>query len=76
MPNMLIRDVPESVHARLLARADRNGQSLQQFVAGELRKLAERPSMDEVLDRIAGRRGGRIGLAQAADDLDVERDRR
>jgi hypothetical protein len=75
MPNVLIRDVPESVHLRLQTRADQHGQSLQQYLVGELRRLAERPSMDEVLGRIATRRGGSIGLAQAVQDLAGERDR-
>ena len=69
MPNLLVRDVPDEVHAALQRRADRRGQSLQQFLTGELRRLAERPSVDEVLDRIESHRGGRVGLAQAADDL-------
>jgi plasmid stability protein len=75
MPNVLVRDVPEDVHAALQRRAERRGQSLQQFLAGELRRLAERPSVDEVLDRIEGRSGGRVGLQQAADDLAEERAR-
>jgi hypothetical protein len=73
MPNLLVRDVPENVHAALQRRAERRGQSLQQFLASELRRLAERPSVDEVLDRIERRHGGRVGLRQAADDLSDER---
>ena len=69
MPNLLVRDVPDDVHAALQRRAERRGQSLQQFLAAELRRLAERPSVDEVLDRIERRHGGRVGLRQAADDL-------
>lgn len=69
MSNLLVRDVPDDVHAALQRRAERRGQSLQQFLSSELRRLAERPSVDEVLDRIERRRGGRVGLAQAADDL-------
>ena len=76
MPNVLIRDVPDDVHGRLQARADEHGQSLQQYLAGELRRLVERPSMDEVLARIATRRGGRVGLDQAVQDLAADRDRR
>jgi plasmid stability protein len=72
----LIRDVPDDVHGRLQARADAHGQSLQQYLAGELRRLVERPSMDEVLARIATRRGGRVGLDQAVQDLAADRDRR
>jgi plasmid stability protein len=76
MPNLLVRDVPDDVHAALQRRAERRGQSLQQFLAGELRRLAERPSVDEVLDRIDSRTGGHVGLRRAAEDLDEERTRR
>ncbi|HUK68660.1 MAG TPA: hypothetical protein VLW50_07905 [Streptosporangiaceae bacterium] len=76
MPNLLVRDVPDDVHAALQRRAERRGQSLQQYLAGELRRLAERPGVDEVLDRIERHRGGRVGLQQAADDLVAERERR
>jgi len=75
MPNLLVRNIPEDVHAALQRRAERRGQSLQQFLAGELRRLAERPSIDEVLDRIERHSGGRVGLQQAADDLAEERQR-
>lgn len=75
MPNLLVRDVPEEVHARLQARAASRGQSLQQYLASEMRRLAERPTMDEVLARIAARRGGSVGLDQAVADLAAERDR-
>jgi antitoxin FitA len=76
MPNLLVRDIPDDVHAALRRRAERRGQSLQQFLAGELRRLAERPGVDEVLERVERRRGGRVGLQQAADDLAAERERR
>jgi plasmid stability protein len=69
MVNLLVRDVPDDVRAALQRRAERRGQSLQQFLSGELRRLAERPSVDEVLDRIGRRSGGRVGLGQAAEDL-------
>jgi plasmid stability protein len=75
MPNVLVRDVPEDVHTALQRRAEQRGQSLQQYLAGELRRLAERPSVDEVLDRIESHSGGRVGLQQAADDLAEERQR-
>jgi len=38
--------------------------------------LAEQPTVDEVLERIEQRRGGAVGLAQAAEDLREERARR
>lgn len=73
MPNVLVRDVPDDVHAALQHRAERRGQSLQQYLAGELKRLVERPSIDEVLDRIERRSGGSVGLGQAADDVADER---
>jgi hypothetical protein len=73
MPNVLIRDIPEDIHAALQRRAELRGQSLQQYLAGELRRLAERPGIGEVLDRIDRHRGGRVGLRQAAEDLAQDR---
>lgn len=75
MPNVLVRDVPEEVHTALQRRAEQRGQSLQQYLAAELRRLAQRPSVDEVLDRIESHSGGRVGLQEAADDLAEERER-
>jgi plasmid stability protein len=73
MPNVLVRDIPDEVHAALQRRAERAGQSLQQYLAAELKRLAEKPPLDEVLDRISRRRGGRIGLREASRDLTSER---
>lgn len=74
--NVLIRDLPDDVHAALQRRAERRGQSLQQYLAGELRRLAAQPTVEEVLEQIDQRRGGSVGLAQAAEDLREERARR
>jgi antitoxin FitA len=76
MPNVLVRDVPDDIHAGLQRRAEQHGQSLQQYLSTELRRLAERPTIDEVLDRIATHHGGRVGLQQAVADLNADRDRR
>lgn len=76
MPNVLVRDLPEEVHARLQRRAQSRGQSLQQYLVAELRRLAERPTIDEVLDRIDRRSGGRVGLDQAVADLSEVRQAR
>jgi hypothetical protein len=76
MPNVLVRDIPDEVHAGLQRRAQAAGQSLQQFLATELTRLATTPTMDEVLDRIGRHRGGRVGLDAAVSDLDDERHRR
>jgi plasmid stability protein len=76
MANLLVRDLPDDVHAELQRRAQRHGQSLQQYLTDELRRLTARPELDEVLDRIERRRGGHVGLVRAAEDVAEERDRR
>lgn len=73
MPNVLVRDLPDAVHAQLQRRAESQGQSLQQYLVAELKRLAERPTIDEVLDRIGRRRGGRVGFDQAVADLTEDR---
>jgi len=73
MPNVLVRDIPEEVHAVLQRRAQSRGQSLQQYLAAELASLATRPSVEELFDQVGRRRGGRVGLRTAVDDLDAER---
>jgi len=74
MPNVLVRDLPDDVHADLQLRAQAAGQSLQQYLATELTRLARTPTMIEILARIGRRRGGRVGLAEALSDLDEVRD--
>jgi plasmid stability protein len=76
MPNVLVRDLPDDVHADLQQRAAAAGQSLQQYLTFELTRLARTPSMAEVLARIEQRRGGHVGLAEAVEDLDAERGQR
>lgn len=56
MPTMIqVRNVPDAVHRRLKARAAEEGLSLSEFLLGELRRVAERPSRAELLARIEGR---------------------
>jgi len=73
MTNVLIRDLTEETHRELLRRAEERGQSLQQYLAAELTRLAVSPTLDDVLRRIDTRRGGSVGLDQAAADLAEER---
>lgn len=75
MTNVLVRDLPEATHRELLRRAAERGQSLQQYLAIELTRLAGSPTLDDVLKRVSTRRGGRVGFAQAAADLADERSR-
>jgi len=75
MANLLVRDLPDDVHVALQQRAKREGRSLQQYVTRELTRIAQRPSLTDVLDRIERHAGGGVGLEQAAEDLLQERSR-
>lgn len=75
MPNVLVRDLPDDVHAALQRKAEQRHQSLQQYLTAELRHLAERQLVSDVFDEIDTRRGGRVGLGQAVQDLGDERAR-
>jgi plasmid stability protein len=67
MPNVLIRDVPDDVHAELVHRASNAGQSLQHYLKTELERLARTPTLEQVLARIEANGGdSEIGLAKAA----------
>src|ERR1700757_698700 len=76
MPSVQIKDVPEDTHRVLRERAARAHQSLQEYLRSRLIAEANQPTLDEVLARVAARRGGRISLATAADYVRADRDRR
>jgi ubiquinone biosynthesis protein UbiJ len=76
MPNVLVRDLPDDVHFALQRKAEQRHQSLQQYLAAELRRLTERRQVADVLDEIDTHRGGRVGLRQAVEDLGEDRARR
>ena len=46
-----VRDVPDRIHGTLKSRAAREGMSLSDFIKRELERAAERPTMQEWLDR-------------------------
>lgn len=77
MPAITIRDVPTKTRNELAARAARNGQSLQQYLRSELEALAERESLDEVLDRVRRRKAAQPEAPVTGDIVDLLRaDRR
>jgi hypothetical protein len=76
MPNVQVRDVPEEIHAALVRRAERAGQSLQQYLAAQLVLIATTPTLDEMLDRIERRPKGRLSPEEAIAAVDAERARR
>jgi hypothetical protein len=76
MPNVQVRDVPDNVHAALISRAERAGQSLQQFLWTQLAVIAATPTVDEILDRIEHRPKGHLSASSAIEAIDEARARR
>jgi plasmid stability protein len=50
-----IRNVPDKVHRTLKARAAQAGVSLSEYLCRELKRVADKPSVEEVLERIRKR---------------------
>lgn len=76
MPVMVqIRNVPDDIHRKLRERALRAGMPLSEFLLREVAEIARRPSLDEVLDRIALRRAPDKAIDAAA-AVRAERDGR
>ena len=48
-----LRNVPDALHRRLKARAAEEGMSLSDFLIQEVRKVAERPTDEEIRIRLA-----------------------
>lgn len=76
MPHVQVRNVPDDVHAELTRRADRSGQSLQQYLNDQLARLASTPSLDDVLDRLDLEANGTLSIDTARETLEAERARR
>lgn len=52
-----VRDVDDDVHAVLTRRAEEASLSLSEYLRRELARLAEKPTIDELMRRIRERRG-------------------
>lgn len=48
-----VRNVPDDVHRKLKVRAAQEGMTLSDFLLAEMRVVAEQPSMEELLERLA-----------------------
>ena len=55
MSMIQIRNVPETLHRELKARAARTGMTLSDFLLDLIRKAAERPEPDALLKRLRER---------------------
>lgn len=62
-----VRHVPEALHRQLKMRAARQGKTLSEYLLGELRVIANRPTLDEVFERIRRREPVKLrsSIAQA-----------
>jgi plasmid stability protein len=59
-----IRNVPDSLHRKLKGRASDAGQTLSDYLLAELERLAVRPTREEMLARLHGRK--RVSLKTPA----------
>jgi hypothetical protein len=60
MPKMIqIRHVPDALHRELKARAALEGLALSDYLLREVRKVAERPTLEQMRERL--RRRSRYG---------------
>jgi len=70
-----IRNVPDSLHRRLKARSAMAGMSLSDYLLAEIRRLAERPTIEEMLARLQTRPA--VNLSESpAEAIRAERDSR
>ena len=70
-----LRNVPDSLHRTLKAQAAMAGMSLSDYLLAEVRRLAERPTVAELRERLHSR-SAVTGVAPAADAVRRERDSR
>ena len=70
-----IRNVPSELHRRLKARAAIEGLSMSAYVLREVRKALDRPTRQEVLERLRARPIRRLRQSPAA-IIRAERDSR
>jgi plasmid stability protein len=50
-----IRNVPETLHRSLKARAAMSGMSLSDYLLAEMKEIAERPTLAEMRERLRRR---------------------
>jgi len=47
-----IRHVPDPLHRKLKVRAAQEGMSLSDYLLREIQRIAERPTMEEIMERV------------------------
>jgi antitoxin FitA len=68
-----IRDVPSAVRDELAARAALQGKSMQEYLRAELERLAARPPIEKVLERIRERKAN-SGTRLSSEEILAHRD--
>jgi plasmid stability protein len=63
-----VRNVPDSVHKTLKARAAQAGFTLSDYLLRELRKIAEVPTTRELAERVRERAGAFAGVKESGAD--------
>jgi plasmid stability protein len=61
-----IRNVPDEVHRTLKARAAQAGMSLSDYLLKEMKLVAARPTLEEVMKKIRARGRGDASIDSAA----------
>ncbi len=69
-----IRNVPDELHRLLKSRAALAGMSLSDYLLGEMRQVAERPTIAELRERLAALPPVALSIS-AAEAVRTERDR-
>lgn len=70
-----VRNVPDNLHRTLKAQAALAGMSLSDFLLAEIRRVAERPTLAELRERVR-RRSRLVASVSAAEAIRRERDSR
>ena len=65
--NIQLRNVPDELHRTLKARAALAGMSLSDYLIAYVRRLAERPSPQEMRERLA--RGNPVAVSEPAVEI-------
>jgi plasmid stability protein len=69
-----IRNVPDALHRRLKSRAALAGMSLSDYLLNEIREVADRPTLEELRERLE-RRSAVTPSVAPAEAVRAERDR-
>jgi plasmid stability protein len=70
-----IRNVPDALHRQLKSRAALAGMSLSDYLLSEIRRVAERPTLDELRARLERRSETTLSV-EPAQAVRAERDRK